>query len=237
MLSYGLMGAYVGAGLSVGIGALGTATGVGYAAGKALKAMTRQPDSSGLILRTMLIGQAVTETSGIFALLVSLMLLFKGGDPTSLTSMFAYMSAGLSIGLGALGPGIGAGLTVGAACEGIARKPENSSRLMICMLIGQAVTQTSVIFALVVSLLLIFQTHAQTLLHNAAILGAGLSMGFGAIGPGFGCGMTAEMAVDAIGHNAESSKNVTTTMLLGQSVAQSTAIYSLVIAMILMFIF
>ena len=77
MLSYGLMGAYVGAGLSVGIGALGTASGVGYAAGKALKAMTRQPDSSGLVLRTMLIGQAVTETSGIFALLVSLMLLFK----------------------------------------------------------------------------------------------------------------------------------------------------------------
>ncbi len=236
MLSYGLIGAYVGSGLAVGIGALGTAAGVGYAAGKAIKAMNRQPDQSGTLLRTMLIGQAVTETSGIFALLVSLILLFKGGD-TSMTAMFAYVSAGLCIGVGALGPGVGAGLAVGATCEGIGRKPENSGGLMICMLIGQAVTQTSVIFALVVTLLLIFQTHTQSLLHNAAILGAGLSMGFGAIGPGLGCGLTAEMATSSIGFNAKSSKAVTTTMLLGQSVAQSTAIYSLVVAMILMFIF
>ncbi|MDD4527119.1 MAG: ATP synthase F0 subunit C [Candidatus Margulisbacteria bacterium] len=235
-INLALIGAFLGAGLSVGIGALGAASGVGYASGRALEAMTRQPTASPVILRTMLIGQAITETSSIFALLVSLMLLFKGGD-SSVTIMLANLSAGACIGLGALGSGVGAGLPVGSAVEGIGRKPENSSGLMISMLIGQAVTQTAVIFALVVSLLLLFQVHAETMMHNVAILGAGLAMGFGAIGPGVGAGITAQMATKAIAYNSETSKLVTTTMLLGQSVSQSTAIYSLVIAMILMFMF
>jgi F-type H+-transporting ATPase subunit c len=236
MVNYTLIGAYIGASLSIGIGALGSAIGKGYSTGVAEEAITRQPESSGLVLRTMLIGQAITETSSIFALLISLILLFQTGE-SSLTTMLTFISAGLCIGLGALGSGIGAGLPVGAACEGIGRKPENINGLMANMTIGQAVTQTAVIFSLLISLLLIFQNHDESLIHNIAICGAGLAMGFGAIGPGLGAGIAAQKATHALAYNSNASKLITTTMLLGQSVSQSTAIYSLVIAMILLFMF
>ena len=150
MLNYTLIGAYIGASLSIGIGAVGSAVGKGYSTGFATEALTRQPQSSSLVLRTMLIGQAITETSSIFALLIALILLFRGGE-SSITTMIAFISSGLCIGLGALGSGIGSGLPVASACEGIGRKPENINGLMATMTIGQAVTQTAVIFALVIS--------------------------------------------------------------------------------------
>lgn len=67
---------YLGAGLCMGIGALGPGLGEGYAAGKACEAVTRVPEQAPLITRTMLIGQAVTESVGIYSLVIALLLIF-----------------------------------------------------------------------------------------------------------------------------------------------------------------
>jgi len=67
-------------------------------------------------------------------------------------------------------------------------------------------------------------------------LGAGIAMGFGAIGPGVGEGITAAKACEAIGHNPREAGLITRTMLVGQAVAESTGIYSLVIALLLLFV-
>lgn len=68
--------AFLGAGLAMGIGAIGPAVGEGYAAGKAIEAIGRNPKEAGLLTRTMLVGQAVTESTGIYSLVVALLLLF-----------------------------------------------------------------------------------------------------------------------------------------------------------------
>jgi F-type H+-transporting ATPase subunit c len=70
----------------------------------------------------------------------------------------------------------------------------------------------------------------------AAYIGAGISMGFGAIGPGVGEGITASKACEAIGKNPKEAGLLTRTMLVGQAVAESTGIYSLVIALLLLFV-
>jgi len=70
----------------------------------------------------------------------------------------------------------------------------------------------------------------------AAFLGAGLSMGLGAIGPGVGEGMAADKACEAIGKNHREAGLLTRTMLVGQAVSESTGIYSLVIALLLLFV-
>jgi len=70
----------------------------------------------------------------------------------------------------------------------------------------------------------------------AALLGAGLAMGFGAIGPGVGEGITAAKACEAIGRNPREAGLLTRTMLVGQAVAESTGIYSLVVALLLIFV-
>ncbi len=67
---------YLAAGLVMGLGAIGSAVGEGFAAGKALEAMARQPEMRNDILMSMLIGQAVTESTGIYSLVVALILLF-----------------------------------------------------------------------------------------------------------------------------------------------------------------
>lgn len=234
-LDFSLIGAYLGAGIAMGLGAIGAGIGEGYSAYRANEAIARQPSAAGQITRMMLIGQAVTETAGIFALVVSLMLVFKQGGETVFNGV-AYIAAGICIGFGAVGPGLGAGMPAGAACSGVGREPKNFNQIVINMLVGQAVAQTPVIFSLVVAFILLFQNGNSDIVTLAAILGAGISMGFGAFGPGVGSGIAAEGANEQIGKKIENYKILTRTMLLGQSVAQSTAIYAMVIAFILIFV-
>ncbi|UCF09739.1 MAG: ATP synthase F0 subunit C [Candidatus Bipolaricaulota bacterium] len=67
---------YIAAGLCMGIGAIGPAVGEGIAAAHALDGMARQPEMQGALLRTMVLGQAITESTGIYSLLVAIVLLF-----------------------------------------------------------------------------------------------------------------------------------------------------------------
>ncbi|MBR6825857.1 MAG: ATP synthase F0 subunit C [Oscillospiraceae bacterium] len=64
------------AGLCMGIGAIGPAIGEGNAVGKALEGMARQPEASGTLRTNMILGCAITETTGIYALVIALLLLF-----------------------------------------------------------------------------------------------------------------------------------------------------------------
>ena len=68
--------AFMGAGLAMGFGAIGPGVGEGYAAGKACEAIGRNPKEAGLLTRTMLVGQAVSESTGIYSLVVALLLIF-----------------------------------------------------------------------------------------------------------------------------------------------------------------
>ncbi len=68
----------------------------------------------------------------------------------------SLLGAGIAMGFGAIGPGIGEGFAAGKACEGIARAPEHANLLTRTMLVGQAVSESTGIYALVVALLLIF---------------------------------------------------------------------------------
>ena len=62
----------IGAGLCMGIGAIGPALGEGNAVGKALEGMARQPEAAGTLRTNMILGCAITET----ALLISFLILF-----------------------------------------------------------------------------------------------------------------------------------------------------------------
>ena len=66
----------IGAGLCMGIGAIGPALGEGNAVGKALEGMARQPEAAGTLRTNMILGCAITETTGIYSLLISFLILF-----------------------------------------------------------------------------------------------------------------------------------------------------------------
>lgn len=72
-------GAMIGAGICMGFGAIGPGIGEGFAAGKACEAIGRSPENAGLLTRTMLIGQAVSESTGIYSLVIALLMLLGIG--------------------------------------------------------------------------------------------------------------------------------------------------------------
>ncbi len=67
-------------------------------------------------------------------------------------------------------------------------------------------------------------------------LGAGLCTGIGAIGPGIGEGNAVSKACEAIGRQPESKSSVTSTMIMGCAIAETTGIYSLVVSILLIFV-
>lgn len=67
---------FLSAGLAIGIGAIGAAIGEGFAAGKALEAIGRNPEASGKITPILFVAMAITESSAIYALVIALIILF-----------------------------------------------------------------------------------------------------------------------------------------------------------------
>ena len=229
--------AFAGGGVAMGFGAIGAAIGEGYTAAQANLAISRQPNASGDIFKSMLVGQAIAESAAIFALVIAMLLLFTNFAAESYLMVSVLLASGLCMGLGAIGSGIGSGFPSGAACMGMARQPEMSGRLNTNMLIGSAVCQTPAIFALVTSFILLFTDFSAHPISPtwAAILGAGLASGLGAIGSGLGGGIVAEASCEGIARQPLTTTPVTNVMLLGQAVTQTTAIYGLLISFILMF--
>ena len=66
-------------------------------------------------------------------------------------------------------------------------------------------------------------------------LGAGIAMIAG-IGPGIGEGEAVAKACEAIGRQPESKGDVTSTMLFGCAIAETTGLYALIIAILLIFV-
>ncbi|MBT8342627.1 MAG: ATP synthase F0 subunit C [Desulfatitalea sp.] len=231
------LAAYTGGGLAIGLGSIGAAIGEGHTAAQANQAISRRPDLSGEVFKSMLVGQAIAESAAIFALVVSLVLLFTTPANATFATVWALLAAGLSIGLGAIGSGVGAGFPAAEACKGMVHQPSVSKRLTTNMLIGSAVCQTPSIFALVIAFILLYTdtTSSPVWPTWAALFGAGLSAGLSAIGAGFGSGLVAGASCEGIARQPRSAGTVTNSMLLGQAITQTTAIYGLLIAFILLF--
>lgn len=68
-------------------------------------------------------------------------------------------------------------------------------------------------------------------------VGAGLAMGLGAIGTPLGIGMLVSKAMEALGRNPEALPAIQTNMILGVAFCEAIAIYSLIVAIMIGFVF
>ena len=71
-----ILGKALGAGLCMGIGAIGPAIGEGNAVSHALEGMARQPEATSNLRTNMILGCAITETTGIYSLLIAVVIMF-----------------------------------------------------------------------------------------------------------------------------------------------------------------
>ena len=72
-------------------------------------------------------------------------------------------------------------------------------------------------------------------IKGCSAIGAGLAVIAG-IGPGVGQGIAAGLGANAVGRNPGAKSDITSTMLLGQAVAETTGLYGLLVAMLLLFV-
>ena len=153
-----LIGVALGAGIAVGASALGSGVGSGRTAGGAVEGLSRWPASQTLVIRTMLIGQAGSQTAAVFGLLVAFIMLIamSGQLQPTIVDFARTLGAGIAAGLGGVGPGIGTGWAGGDACLATARRPRLDALIMRTMLIGQAVSQSTAIYSLIIALMLLY---------------------------------------------------------------------------------
>ena len=70
-----LAGCAIGAGLAL-IAGIGPGIGEGNAAAKACEAIGRQPEAKGAITSTLIMGDAIAETTGLYGLVIGILLIF-----------------------------------------------------------------------------------------------------------------------------------------------------------------
>ena len=74
------------------------------------------------------------------------------------------------------------------------------------------------------------------IVEGLKLLGAGMAA-IGMLGPGIGIGLVAAGAVQAMGRNPEFTPTIQTNMILGIAFAEAIAIYALVVAIMIGFVF
>jgi F-type H+-transporting ATPase subunit c len=105
----------------------------------------------------------LTAFTAIIILLLSSPLVFAadvipGGESYSkaIFAVGAMLAAGIAIGVGAVGAGLGIGTAASGACSAVGRNPGVQGKIMMTMLVGMAMSESIAIYALVVSLVLLY---------------------------------------------------------------------------------
>jgi len=234
---YAMGFAYIGAGLSIGLGAFGSGAGCGYPAQHGCEGVARNPRRIRRLMQVMIVGQAVAQSPSIFALVISIILIFTPHPGSALPTIGIMIGSGLAIGASCLGSGYGSGYAAGGAVRGLAHWPEAHSQTFRTMLVAQGVCQTPATFGLLIALIMLYGLGELTddWINFAKILGAGIAIGFGGIGPGIGNGLAGSSGCHTTSIKPMADALILRTMLIGQAVAQSTAMYALIIALLLLY--
>lgn len=159
-------------------------------------------------------------------------------DRKALILSASAIGAGFSM-IAGIGPGIGQGYAAGKGAEAVGINRKSGKQATFVMLLGAGIAETSGILALVIALMLLYanplvNAQGAAIILAASTIGAGIAMIAG-IGPGIGQGYAAGKGAETVGKRPQLQSSIVRTMILGQAVAQTTGIYAMVIALILMF--
>ncbi|MGD2075035.1 MAG: F0F1 ATP synthase subunit C [Gammaproteobacteria bacterium] len=77
-------------------------------------------------------------------------------DSVSLIGMASVVTAGLTIGIGSIGPALGEGRAIAQAMTAIAQQPDESNTITRTLFVGLAMIESTAIYCFVVSMILIF---------------------------------------------------------------------------------
>jgi F0F1-type ATP synthase membrane subunit c/vacuolar-type H+-ATPase subunit K len=201
--------------------------------------VARQPFFTQKILRFMVLTMSLIQTPVIFGFIISLIISGQAQEVTTMRDCLRLIASGISIGLGSVGPAIGLGLFARSVCLGLGINRKAYDKIFSFTLISQAIIETPIIFALVISVMLLFivpPLAEENLIDGIALLSAGLCAGLGTIGAGISSGRTAAAAGTRIAHTPETYSLLAQTSMFAQGLIEASAIYPMIIAFALLFL-
>lgn len=230
----------------ISLGELGIACALGISGGlvgllsalpvqEALYAISRQPFFSSKIINAMLLTQSIVQTPVIFSFLVALFI--KGQLATLMTygNSIRLIASGLCIGIGSIGPTIGLARFAQTANRCISFNRNAYSTLMPFIFVSQAIIETPIIFAVLVTIILLFTPIKpdNEFLGAISCIATALCAALGTFGPGISSGKIASAACKEIALHQENSSIISRTSILGQGIIDAAAMYALLVALII----
>lgn len=227
---------YTAVAIPVTLSAIGSGIGQGLIGKKALQAIHEQPASTDNITKICIIGEVLTETTGILGAVVSIMMILT---PVSLLD-YSFATLGtigiaFAVGLSGLFVGVASSLPAQAACNSLARQPFMYTRILNIMLITQTLIMTPHIFGFLIALLIKAKlATATTLAVGMQLLAAGISIGVGCIGPAIGLSLFAYSACSAVGINKKAYGNILTFTFISEAIIETPLVFALLISLIIL---
>jgi F0F1-type ATP synthase membrane subunit c/vacuolar-type H+-ATPase subunit K len=169
---------------------------------------------------------------------MSILLLVEtsGSSAISVYSHYAELGILFAVGLSGLVLGIVSSYPARAACHAVARQPFFAPKIQIMMLLTQSIMQTPLIFAFVVSVLIKIQASTITDLGQALrLIGSGLCIGLGSVGPTIGLALIAQKACASMGVNKYAYATLFPFTIMSQAIVESPLIFALITSMFMLF--
>ena len=140
--------------------------------------------------------------------------------------MYAAVWAGLVIGLAGLWVGYGQSLVWKTSIDILGKNPRLADTLRIYTLLGIALVETAIIYALVIA----FRILGDDTLTTAQIMGAAIAMGSTAFIAWIGEGKMVATALESVNRNPDNKSQVLQFMILFLALIETVAVYGLIIS-------
>lgn len=225
-------------GILFAVGCSGFAVGIvsSMPAGAAVRSVARQPLIANKIMNLMLLTMTIIQTPIIFGFIIGLLIHTSVNTTTTVLEAWRFCAAGIAIGIGSIGPVIGQGIFAKVACASLGIRRQAYKRIVSFALFSQALIETPILLACLISFILILTVTVTNYLQLTAALVAAATIGIGTLVPGISAGLVAAKSCQAMTQHPEQQADITRTSLLVQTFLDTLPIYCLVVSLTLLLV-
>lgn len=221
---------------AVALNSVSVGIGEGMTSLAALNALTLQPSAENEISKTFILGMALVETAAVIGLTIALMLLSPLQNVENLAYIH-YAEIGIAFAICLSGGiiGIASSFPAQYACRSVARQPFFAQKIQGLMLLTQSLMQTPIIFAFIVALFIKNQMHiAVTMGGSLRLMGSGLCIGLGSIGPSIGLALFSKQVCESVSINRKAYQQLLSFTLISEALIESPLIFALLVSLLLL---
>lgn len=235
-ITWGIAIAEVGIAIMIGVAATAISVASSYAVKASAFSISRQPIFAQKILTLMLVTQSMMEAPVVFSFVIALIIKAQFSPDLTIFTGIQFLAASTCLTLGSIGPSIGQGIFANSSCNAVGLNRSAYNKLLPFSIINGAVIQTPLIFSLLMAILIIFYPISATAPIGSVVsfCVAAIAIGFGTFGSSAAAGFVGSKTVKQIALRPENYSVLFRSNILAQAFIESSAIYSLIIALALL---